>query len=138
MPLEVPKTEMVSLQVLVDRPRNIGIQKQLRKPCRAPRETIGTKVSENGADFGILGGVDLTSILGLKTPRQIHASFPNKICAVLVRLQSKRTSKYIRKRNARNRSSWERLIIRAFRCLAFSGVFWRLPHQEEAREGVIA
>ena len=31
-PLEVPRTEMVSLQVLVDRYRHSGIQKQRRKP----------------------------------------------------------------------------------------------------------
>ena len=57
--LEVPRAEMVSLQLWVDLHRNIGIQKQLRKPGQAPRETIGKNVSENGVDLGILGGVDL-------------------------------------------------------------------------------
>ena len=62
VPLEVTRTEMVSLQLLVDLHRNTGIQKQLRKPGQAPRETIGQRVSENGVDLGILGGVDLAWI----------------------------------------------------------------------------
>ena len=35
VPLEVPRTEMVSLQLLVDRHRNSGIELQLRKPGQA-------------------------------------------------------------------------------------------------------
>ena len=91
VPLEVPRTEMVCLQLLVDLHRHTGIQKQLRKLSQAPRETIGNFFSENGVDLGILGGVDLAWIFwglgkkGSKSPRQIHASFWNKICAVFAR-----------------------------------------------------
>ena len=46
VPLEVPRTEMVSLQLLVDLHRNTGIQKQLRKPGQAPRETIGKELTK--------------------------------------------------------------------------------------------
>ena len=75
LPLEVPRTEMVSLQLLVDLHRNTGIQKQLRKPGQAPRETIGKKVFENGVDLGILGGVDLAWISWdtEKRAQKIHA-----------------------------------------------------------------
>ena len=84
--LEVPRTEMASLQLLVDLHRNIGIQKQLRKPGQAPRETSGKKSFRKWRGFGILGGVDLAWIFwdrekGLKKPRQIHATFRNKIRA---------------------------------------------------------
>ena len=76
LPLEVPRTEMVSLQLLVDLHRNTGIQKQLRKPGQAPRETIRKKVSENGVDLGILGGVDLAWIFWNREKRaqKIHAT----------------------------------------------------------------
>ena len=78
---------MVSLQLLVDRHRNTGIQKQLRKPGQAPRETIGKKVSKNGVDLGIWvawiwRGFFGTGKKGSKNPRQIHASFRNRIRTV--------------------------------------------------------
>ena len=76
MPLEVPRTDMVSLQLLVDLHRNTGIQKQLRKPGQAPRQTIGKKVSENGVDLGILGGVDLAWIFWDREER-LKKSTPN-------------------------------------------------------------
>ena len=82
--LEVPRTEMVSLQLLVHLHKNTGIQKQLRKPGQAPRDTIGKNISENGVDLGILGGVDLAWIFWDRETRaqKIHTSFRNKIRAV--------------------------------------------------------
>ena len=44
--LEVPRTEMVSLQVFVDRHRNTGVQSSNAYQGRAPRETIGKKFPE--------------------------------------------------------------------------------------------
>ena len=75
MLLEVPRTEMVSLQLLVARHRNTGIQKQLRKPGQASRETTEKKASENGMDLGILGGMDLAWIFWdrEKGAQKIHA-----------------------------------------------------------------
>ena len=103
VPLEVPRTEMVSLQFLVARHRNTGIQKQLRKPGQASRETTGKKVSENGVDLGILGGVDLAWIFWDRGKRaqKIHAKstpvsgtksapfFAEKICAQIRAAKSK-------------------------------------------------
>ena len=77
VPLEVPRTEMVSLQLLVDLHRNSGIQKQQRKPGQAPGETIGKKVSENGVDLGILGGVDLAWIFFGTGKKGLKKSTPN-------------------------------------------------------------
>ena len=55
---------MVSLQVSIGRHRNIGIQKQRRKPgSSTQRNHWDEKVSKIGLDFGPEGGVDSAWIL---------------------------------------------------------------------------
>ena len=56
--LEVPRAEMVSLQVFVGRHRTIALKSSDANQGRAPRETIGNQVSKVGMDFGPEGGVD--------------------------------------------------------------------------------
>ena len=80
-PLEVPRTQMDSLQMLVERHRNTGIQKQRCKSGRAPRETIGKTKSENGVGQGKKGLKDST-----RNPRQFpeqnpHRFFCSEICS---------------------------------------------------------
>ena len=79
VPLEVPRTEMVSLQLLVDRYAN---------RVKHPEKPLGKKFPKMAWIWefwvawiwrGFLG----TGKKGLKNPRQIHASFRNKICTVV-------------------------------------------------------
>ena len=84
VPLEVPRTEMVSLRLLVDLHRKAGIQKHLRKPGSSTQRNHWEKSFRKWRGFGISGGVDLAWIFwgqgkkGSKNPRQIHASFPEQ------------------------------------------------------------
>ena len=124
VPLEVPRTEMVSLQLLVDLHRNTGIQKQLRKPGQAPRETIGKQNFRKWRGFGDFGwrgfGVDFLGQgkKGSKNPRQIHASFRNKIRAVFRGNPRPNPCREIKKSMASSRPSSLRAC--SFRCSELS------------------
>ena len=64
MPLEVPRAEMFSLQVLVDRHKKYWHPKiATQTGSSTKKKTTGKKVSKNSVNLGIWGGVDLAWVL---------------------------------------------------------------------------
>ena len=57
--LEAPTKEMVSLQVFIGQQRNIGIQKQRRKPWSSTQRSHWEKCLQQWHGFGPEGGVDV-------------------------------------------------------------------------------
>ena len=91
---------MVSQEVLVDQHRKLASKNSDANQGPAPRETTGKEVFMIGVDLGILG-VDLAWIVwdrerkAEKSPREIRASFWNKIRAIFLVEIRPRTISYL-------------------------------------------